>query len=173
MTLPRYERGLTRHPLGDLPTGMRGAERSVAVPGYAHDAVSALITSWEFKRRAGFDAPGDEPVAGQEGRLGKTVLGMHFAEPIRVVWADEHGFGYETRPGHPIYGEESFVLENGRFTARSVSRPSTRRWWVLTPVLRAMQRGVFRLYISNVEAEIVRCGKDPRPGVSDRPGNAK
>lgn len=173
MTLPRYERGLTRHPLGDLPKGMRGAERSVAVPEHAQTAVGALITSWEFKRRAGFETPGGEPVAGQEGRLGKTVLGMHFAEPIRVVWADEHGFGYETRPGHPLYGEESFVLENGRFTARSISRPSTLRWRLLTPVLRAMQRGVFRRYISSVESEIDRCRQVREPGVSDRPGNAK
>lgn len=115
MPLPRYERGLTRHPLCGIPEGMRGTERTVAVPQYAHEAVGALITSWEFKRRAGFEAPMDDPVAGQEGSLGKTVLGMHFAEPVRVVWADEHGFGYETRPGHPIYGPD---LRRGIVRAR-------------------------------------------------------
>lgn len=173
MRLPRYERGLTRHPLHDVPKRMRGAQRSVAVPEYAQERVAALITSWDFKRRAGFEAPGDDPFAEQEGRLGKTVLGIHFAEPIRVVWAGRHGFGYETRPGHPIYGEESFVLENGRFTARSISRPSTLRWWLLTPVLRVMQRRVFRRYISSVESEIECCRQARELGVSDRPGNGK
>ncbi len=156
MRLPRYERGLTRHPLADVPAGMRGAETSTVVPEHAVAAVAALITSWDFKRRVGFEAPAERPVEGQEGVLATTVLGVRFAEPIRVVWADEHGFGYETRPGHPIYGEESFVLEGGVFTARSVSRPSTWGWRMLTPVLRAMQRSVFRGYIRAVEDEIAR-----------------
>lgn len=154
MALPRYERGLTRHPLGEVPRGLRGAERSVPVPEYARDAVAALITSWEFKRRAGFDTPVEEPRAGREGTLAKRVFGVRFAEPIRVVWADAHGFGYETRPVHPIYGEESFVLDGGVFTARSVSRASTPFWWMLTPALRVMQRSVFDRYIRTVGTAI-------------------
>ncbi|MFF7292773.1 DUF1990 family protein [Microbacterium sp. NPDC008134] len=153
MTLPRYARGMTRHPIVDVPAGMRLSERSIAVAPEAQGAVRALIGSWEFKRRAGFDGPTAAPVAGNEGTLAKRVLGIRFTEPIRVVWADERGFGYETRPGHPIYGEESFVLDDGVFTARSISRPSTVVWWLLSPALRLMQRRTHARYTRIVAAE--------------------
>ncbi len=153
MALPPYERGMTRHPIAEVPAGMRLSERSIAVPPEAQDAVRALIRSWEFKRRAGFDGPAAAPVAGSEGVLVKRVLGIRFSEPIRVVWADERGFGYETRPGHPIYGEESFVLEGGVFTARSISRPSTLVWRMLSPALRLMQRRTHARYTRIVAAE--------------------
>lgn len=153
MSLPPYTRGMTRHPIADVPSGMRLSERSIAVAPAGQDAVRSLIRSWEFKRRAGFDGPSVAPTAGEEGMLTKRVLGIRFTEPIRVVWADEHGFGYETRPGHPIYGEESFVLEEGVFTARSISRPSTLVWWMLSPALRLMQRRTHARYTRIVAAE--------------------
>lgn len=153
---PPYERGITRHPLERVPRGMRLSERSVTVAPDAQDAVATLIRSWEFKRRAGFSGPETAPAAGLEGMLTKRVFGITFTEPIRVVWADEHGFGYETRPGHPIYGEESFVLENGMFTARSISRPSTLVWRLLSPALRFMQRTTHARYTRIVGAEARR-----------------
>lgn len=153
---PPYERGITRHPIDRVPRGMRLSERSVTVVPAAQDAVAALIRSWEFKRRAGFSGPETAPVAGLEGMLTKRVFGITFTEPIRVVWADEHGFGYETRPGHPIYGEESFVLDDGVFTARSISRPSTLTWHMLSPALRFMQRTTHARYTRIVEAEARR-----------------
>ncbi|WP_314647874.1 DUF1990 family protein [uncultured Microbacterium sp.] len=168
MALPPYERGMTRHPITEVPAGMRLSERSIAVAPEAQDAVRALIRSWEFKRRAGFDGPTAVPVAGAEGVLAKRVLGIRFSEPIRVVWADERGFGYETRRGHPIYGEESFVLEHGVFTARSISRPSTLVWWLLSPALRLMQNRTHARYTRVVAAEA-----DAALGWSVRPGNGK
>ena len=152
MPFPAYERGMTRRPLVSVPDGLRGAERSVRVPAEARAAVAALISSWEFKRRAGFEVPSGAPSPGADGVLAKRLLGIRFAEPVRVVWADEHGFGYETRPGHPLYGEESFVLdEHGVFTARSVSCPSNWFWRCGTPALRLLQRSVFRRYMRIVE----------------------
>ncbi|WP_091234288.1 DUF1990 family protein [Microbacterium sp. 3J1] len=156
MALPRYERGATRHPLVMVPDGMRVDERTVPVPARAQDAVADLIRSWEFKRRVGFGTPDAPPFAGQEGTLSKRVLGLTFREPIRVVWADGCGFGYETRPGHPIYGEESFVLEGGVFTARSISRPSSPVWRMLAPALRLMQRSTHARYRRLVLSEVAR-----------------
>ncbi|WP_144872981.1 DUF1990 family protein [Microbacterium sp. 1.5R] len=177
MRRPPYERGVTRHALVDVPSGLRAEERSVEVPETARPAVSALIRSWEFKRRAGFGTPDAAPKEGQEGRLSKRVLGVRFSEPIRVVWASEHGFGYETRPGHPLYGEESFVLDDGVFTARSISRPATLLWVVLAPALRWMQRSTHDRYIAIVSAEVRRCidsGRGPAGrGSGVRPGNPK
>lgn len=177
MALPPYERGMTRHPIRDVPRGLRLSERSIAVAPEAGDAVRALIRSWEFKRRAGFDGPAAAPREGQEGALSTGVLGVRFVEPIRVVWADEHGFGYETRPGHPVYGEESFVLESGVFTARSLSRPSTLRWRLLSPALRFLQHRTHARY-TRIVADEARAALDgvshtpPRRGrVGVRPGN--
>lgn len=152
MGLPPYPRGLTRDPLASAPRGLRASERSVSVPAHARDAVAALVSSWEFKSRAGFETPSGRPVAGREGVLAKRVLGIRFAEPVRVVWADGSGFGYETRPGHPLYGEESFRLDgDGVFTARSVSRPATWPWRLAAPLLRVMQWRTHRRYVGIVQ----------------------
>jgi uncharacterized protein (UPF0548 family) len=132
---------------------MRIAEHSTVVDPAARDAVVALVRSWEFKRRAGFEVPSEEPRPGLAGDLTKRLLGIRFVEPVRVVWADESGFGYETRPGHPIYGEESFRIdEHGVFTARSVSCPSTALWRALGPALRVVQRATHARYVKIVQA---------------------
>lgn len=152
MPLPAYDRGITRHPLDAVPAGMRGSERSTRVAPESRDAVAALVSSWEFKRRAGFEVPAGAPMPGVEGVLAKRLLGVRFAEPVRVVWADDKGFGYETRPGHPIYGEESFQIdEDGVFTARSVSRPSTAFWMLVSPALRLLQRRTHARYARIVQ----------------------
>ena len=159
MPLPAYERGITRHPVATPPQGMRIAEHSTVIDPAARDAVAALVRSWEFKRRAGFEVPPEEPTSGREGVLAKRVLGIRFVEPVRVVWADGSGFGYETRPGHPIYGEESFRIdERGVFTARSVSCPATSLWRVLGPALRLVQRATHARYVKIVQAEAAASG---------------
>ncbi|MFJ4175646.1 DUF1990 family protein [Microbacterium sp. NPDC089696] len=163
MAFPRYERGATRHPLVRVPAGMRVDERSLPVPSDAQDDVAALIRSWEFKRRVGFGTPEGSPAAGREGLLSKRVLGVLFREPVRVVWAAENGFGYETMPGHPLYGEESFVLDGGVFTARSISMPATLGWRLLAPALRLLQRSTHARYIRVVSDEVARI-RDSRPG---------
>jgi len=157
VALPSYRRGMTREAIATAPAGMRLSERSVGVPPEARARVAALVSDWEFKRRAGFETPAERPVAGAETELAKRVLGIRFAEPIRVVWADESGFGYETRPGHPIYGEESFRIdERGRFTARSVSRPATAVWRLLSPALRLLQWRTHRRYLRIVAEAVGR-----------------
>ncbi|PRB15487.1 DUF1990 family protein [Microbacterium sp. MYb62] len=144
---------MTRHPIASAPEGMRVSEHSTVVAPAERDAVAAVVRSWEFKRRAGFEVPADAPTPGLEGMLAKRLFGIRFVEPVRVVWADESGFGYETRPGHPIYGEESFRIdEGGVFTARSVSRPSTWFWRLLAPALRLVQRATHARYVRIVQA---------------------
>lgn len=143
---------MTRRPLIAVPAGLRGSERSVVVRPEARAAVAALVSSWEFKRRAGFEVPSFPPRPGSEGVLAKRLLGIRFAEPVRVVWADRNGFGYETRPGHPVYGEESFIIdEDGVFTARSVSCPATPFWRLAGPALRLLQRRTSARYIGVIE----------------------
>ncbi|KJQ55530.1 DUF1990 family protein [Microbacterium sp. SA39] len=144
---------MTRRPLDAVPKGMRASEHSAVVSAESIAAVASLVRTWEFKRRAGFEVPAGEPLPGREGVLAKRILGIRFAEPIRVVWADDHGFGYETRPGHPIYGEESFQIDaRGVFTARSVSRPSNVFWMLMSPALRILQGRTHAKYVRIVQA---------------------
>lgn len=133
---------------------MRVDERRVRVPDAAHDAVAALVSSWEFKRRAGFGTPDAPPTPGAEGVLTKRLFGIRFSEPIRVTWAHDRGFGYRAMPGHPLIGEESFELgRDGVFRARSTSRPASLRWWLAYPALRLLQWSTHRRYIRIVLEE--------------------
>lgn len=98
-----------------------------------------------------FAAPGDSawlvlPVVGRFG----------VRSPVRVVYVVDEplckGFAYGTLPGHPEDGEESFVVDQRDdgsvwLTIRAFSRPSSRRWWLLYPVLRVMQEIYTRRYL--------------------------
>lgn len=106
---------------------------------------------------------GDEVVYGTDGtRLlapGDTALlgiflGIKF--PVRVIYVvDEprrRGFAYGTLPGHPEDGEEAWVVEHRDddsvwITVRAFSRPATRWWWAINPVLRVFQEYYTRRYL--------------------------
>ena len=76
--------------------------------------------------------------------------------PARVVYiVDEpnrKGFAYGTLPGHPEDGEEAFIVDRRDdgsvwITIRAFSRPSSKRWWLVYPVLRVMQELITRRYL--------------------------
>ena len=105
----------------------------------------------------------DEVVYGADGtRLlapGDTALlgiGLGIRFPVRVIYVvDEprrRGFAYGTLPGHPEDGEESWVVEQRDdesvwITVRAFSRPATRWWWAVYPVLRLFQEYYTRRYL--------------------------
>ncbi len=73
---------------------------------------------------------------------------LRFREPVRVVAVidepNRRGFAYGTLPGHPLSGEELFVVERRDddsvwLTIRSLSRPASPAWWAALPVLRLAQ----------------------------------
>lgn len=77
-------------------------------------------------------------------------------EPVRVVYlvneSRRRGYAYGTLPGHPLVGEESFVVEHRPddsvwITVRSFSRPANRFWWTAYPVLRLAQEYFTRRYL--------------------------
>lgn len=85
--------------------------------------------------------------------LGVGALSIH--EPVRVLTVvDEptrRGFSYGTLAGHPLSGEESFVVEkfgDGSvwLTIRSISRPAAPVWWALLPFLRLAQQWFLSRY---------------------------
>jgi len=92
-------------------------------------------------------APGDTALLG-------VGLGIRF--PVRVIYVvDEpgrRGFAYGTLPGHPVRGEEAWVVEQRDdgsvwITVRAFSRPASRRWWAVYPALRVMQEYYTRRYL--------------------------
>jgi uncharacterized protein (UPF0548 family) len=143
------ERGATR---GELPPGYRHVAREAHIgtgPTMFHDAAEALI-GWHMHRHAGLkilSAPARaNPQSVALMRLGPPVIGI--LVPCRVIYvvneARSRGFAYGTLPGHPVHGEEAFVVTLADhdaviFTIRAFSRPAS----VLTraggPLGRAIQ----------------------------------
>jgi len=88
-------------------------------------------------------------------RAGLPWLGYDI--PCRVVWTrvdgPVQGFAYGTLPGHPVSGEECFLLgmtPNGdvEFTLRAFSRPATALARLGGPVSRGVQSLALDRYIA-------------------------
>src|SRR5690606_25698011 len=113
-------------------------------------AADAVLT-WRLHRSAGvrFDTGAQRAEPGVRVVVGLGVGGLRVRAPCRVVWTlDEPrraGWAYGTLPGHPVRGEEAFVVvqdEDGtvRLEVRAFSRPSV--WFTLAagPLLPPFQR---------------------------------
>ncbi|WP_229916459.1 DUF1990 family protein [Streptomyces fructofermentans] len=125
--------------------GYRRHARTVVVgrgDDHWHTASDALL-HWGVKRRSGFRVT---PVGGASPRVSEGArytitaawgpLVVH--EPVRVVavveTADVRGFAYGTLPGHPVSGEEAFILRRDSdglvtLTLRSLTAPAPRGLW--------------------------------------------
>jgi uncharacterized protein (UPF0548 family) len=86
---------------------------------------------------------------------------LSFREPVRVVAVidepNRRGFAYGTLPGHPLSGEELFLVERRDddsvwLTIRSLSRPASGVWWALLPALRLVQA----IFLSRYEHALTR-----------------
>jgi uncharacterized protein (UPF0548 family) len=80
---------------------------------------------------------------------------FRIGSPVRVVYVVDEparkGFAYGTLPGHPESGEEAWMLSRSDdgsvwMTIRAFSRPSSKRWWIVYPILRIMQEVFTRRY---------------------------
>jgi uncharacterized protein (UPF0548 family) len=160
-----------------------GATREATSPaGYRHlhqrihlgegtavmtSAARALLT-WRMHEAMGVRVQASAPRA----TAGVTVLTrpgvgpLRLAAPCRVIWAEETprraGFGYGTMRGHPLRGEEAFVVTldpDNRvwFDIRSFSRPA--RWYVrlASPAVPLLQRA----YAHRCGAVLRRLSRSP------------
>ncbi len=143
--------------------GFRRAEASALVGrgGAAWERMSHDVLTWGVKTRSGFriDSPG--PVAvGDRPLIRGRAFGATVSEPVEVVSVVNEptrvGFAYRTLPGHPVLGEEAFILHRHdtsphsdiRFTVRSLTAPAPYgRWRPLYPLLRIAQRIAKRRYL--------------------------
>ncbi len=103
------------------PSGYRRYERTVSIgQGSAHwKIVTSDVLAWEVKSRSGFTV---KSMAGESIRVQPgtdyvltAALGpFSLREPVRVVatvdQVDRCGFAYGTLEGHPVSGEEAFIV---------------------------------------------------------------
>ncbi|MHA7248944.1 DUF1990 family protein [Arthrobacter tecti] len=115
------------------------------------------VLLWRVKTRSGFTVDSDVPVhPGQRLIVTARVLGLTVREPIEVASViqehDRSGFSYRTLPGHPVCGEEAFIVhrrgDEVLLTVRSLTRASAQQpWRALFPLLLTAQRMVRWRYL--------------------------
>lgn len=120
-------------------------------------AARDAVLRWGVKTRSGFRVADPRPVrSGERTVVTVRALGRLVREPVEVVAVVDEpgraGFAYRALPGHPIRGEEAFVVERDGDEIRIVIRSLTRAadsgcWRVLFPVLLVAQRLVRRRYL--------------------------
>lgn len=140
------------------PRGFLRHESTVVLgtgPAVWDDAADRVLR-WGVKTASGFvvDPPGPVEV-GDDARVTFRVGPVEVVEPVRVVAVCREparvGFAYGTLPGHPVSGEEAFVVSRDpggtvRLTLRSLTRPAPGAWALAFPVLLVAQRVVRRRY---------------------------
>lgn len=141
------------------PDGYRAFETTIVLgQGDEHWAwASEQVLRWGIKTRSGFHVkPGGRVVAGDEHRLVAHVGPLRITEPVIVVAVvdepDRAGFAYGTLPGHPVSGEEAFVVHRDddgtvHLTLRSLTRAGGGRWRIAFPAILVAQRVYSRRYL--------------------------
>lgn len=156
------ERGATS---GDLPAGYRHLAHRLRV-GQGSDGLDRAeqaLFAWRAQTGAGMALAVDGPVAPDR----TVVLGLGrpltLVIPCRVVWTlreeRRRGFAYGTLPGHPVIGEESFVLELDAsdqvwLSIRAFSRPRHTLVSLLGPAAPAIQRFFVRRYAAAIRRTV-------------------
>ncbi|MFI5731236.1 DUF1990 family protein [Kribbella sp. NPDC051587] len=136
---------------GGRTLGGEGSERAALV-GYGSgvwEFAAREVLRWGVKTRSGFSVADDRPVAvGNRYWIVAHLGPFRIHEPVEVVAVvnepDRVGFAYSTLVGHPISGEEAFVVERRTddsvwLTIRSLSRPAAGRWRAAYPLARLAQ----------------------------------
>ncbi|MFF3563218.1 DUF1990 family protein [Streptomyces sp. NPDC002574] len=150
-------------------TGLRPFSRTVVIGHGDADwrAAAHAVLRWGVKRRSGFtvtgcDGAGERVAVGAEYRITAGFGPFVVHEPVRVVAVvdtpDRCGFAYGTLPGHPVCGEEAFVVHRSpdgavSLTIRSLTRAAPQGpWRLLFPALLLAQRFFRRRYLRALTA---------------------
>jgi uncharacterized protein (UPF0548 family) len=145
-----------------VPPGYRCVERTTHIGQGLEcwDVATAAMGRWTIKTRSGFSvqpATDGEPAVreGQDYTLLAALGPCTLREPVRVVAVvarpDRRGFAYGTRQGHPVSGEEAFIVHRSPdgavwLTIRSMTRPGRGLWWLAFPAVLVAQRWYRRRY---------------------------
>lgn len=109
-------------------------------------------------------APDGTPLltAGTSATLTMHAFGRTVLAPVRVVSIidenDRKGFAYGTLEGHPLSGEESFVVERTPdgsvwLQIRQFSQPSSRGWRFVAPFVRRQQKVMAEKYLEALRGD--------------------
>ena len=139
------------------PERYRSTESSVRLGSGAERfaAASAELMHWQVLRGSGIAVTDAAGAGAREVTLGDTVVqslplgGLRFAAPIRVVRLLREprrtGYAAGTLPGHPLRGEELFLIEHRAddsvwLVIRALYRPATPLYRVGTPAIAFARR---------------------------------
>ena len=138
------------------PPGYRSYERTARIGHGPADwsSAAAAVLEWGVKTRSGFTVSpaagaGPRVKAGADYWLIASLGPFAVREPVRVVdvvdEAARCGFSYGTLAGHPVSGEEAFVVHRSPdgavwLTLRSLTRPAPGPWRLAFPAILIAQR---------------------------------
>ena len=115
------------------------------------------VLRWRVKTASGFTVDSPDPVSrGDRLVISARLFNMTIFEPVEVLDVveelDRVGFAYRTLPGHPVNGEEAFIVHRRggevRITVRSLTRAAPQQpWRALYPLLKIAQRVSRRRYL--------------------------
>lgn len=121
------------------------------------DRATGQVLRWGVKTASGFSVDSAEPVSpGDRVVVTAHFMGARVLEPVEVITvvhqADRVGFAYRTLPGHPVSGEEAFIVHRDgdevRLTIRSLTAPAPEQpWRALYPLLLILQSAVRCRYL--------------------------
>jgi len=155
-TMPAAERWLP-------PEGWRAYEHTVSL-GSGNDlwnAASSAVLAWGVKTRSGFAVepsldPGRGATQGERYWLVARVGPVRVREPVEIITTvstdDRAALAYGTLDGHPVSGEEAFIVHrddagNVSLTLRSLTRAGRGPWRALFPAILVAQRVYRRRYL--------------------------
>ncbi|WP_420313572.1 DUF1990 family protein [Actinopolymorpha alba] len=175
------ERTLSYEPVGmtlatgdwraGLPGGFRGFERRARLGSSSvWTFTSNEVLRWGVKTRSGFAVeregglpigpiPDATVVAGARYWLIAHLGLLRIREPVQVIAVvdepDRKGFAYGTLTGHPVSGEEAFLLDRRPdgsvwLTVRSMTQPSLGIWRATYPLLPVAQTFYRRRYLRSL-----------------------
>lgn len=138
--------------------GFRRWEKSIVLGTGSEvwESSTREVLRWGVKTRSGFSIrPAATVTAGDRPVIMAHAFGLSIREPVEVVEVvelpDRVGFAYRTLPGHPVSGEEAFIVHRDGgavlLTIRSLTRPADALpWKLLYPVLLMAQSVARRRY---------------------------
>lgn len=164
-SLSYADEGATRPDLATwtAPLGYRRYEKSVllGVGDACWEAAGAAVLSWGVKLRSGFTVDpavraGDVVRVGQRYWLLAHLGWLLVREPAKVVAvvaeSDRRDFAFGTLNGHPVSGEEAFIVHRDTqgvvsLTLRSLTWPGSGWWRLAFPAALFAQRWYRRRYL--------------------------
>ena len=147
----------------NLPSSKEHCRARLSAFRSAGDLAHTGTFSRGVKTRSGFIVQSDET----SDRTPKVILDQRYwliarigpfqvREPIQVIAvideSDRKAFAYGTLTGHPVSGEEAFIVERHAddsvwLTIRSITRPITGDWRLARPAVSLAQRCYRRRYM--------------------------